>query len=311
MQINRLDDVSPDYQHIYLSPHLDDAVYSCGGSIGLRTRLGQRSLVITVFAGIPSAGMRPDLFAIRFHSYMGFDQFASRVLKYRGVGRRVLKMREMLGLNPNPGTVIIARRDEDASVLTYLQADSLWLDYLEAIYRGKPAYYNRQSQLVGGKVNPVDRWIDKRLAQELITLHERLPDAIWYAPLGVGYHLDHQIVSFAVDQLVMSGACVKFYEDFPYVTKQSALEQRIKAVGWILEPELIEISEALHLRQRASEMYGSQVKMNFENIARTYSSQMKINLDSKQAMYKIIHDYTKSIHPEKTAHVERYWTVRQ
>lgn len=311
MQINSLDDISSDYRHIYLSPHLDDAVYSCGGTIGLQARAGQRVLVVTVFAGIPSARMRSSLFATRFHTYMGFDQFASRVLKYRGVGRRALKMRELLGLNPNTGAVITARRDEDASVLTYLQADYLWLDYLEAIYRGTPAYYSQQSQLVGGEVNPADRWIDKRLAQDLITLHKRLPDAVWYAPLGVGCHLDHQIVFFAVEQLVMSGACVKFYEDFPYVTKESSLEQRLKAAGWTLEADLIDISETLHMRQRAAEMYGSQVKMNFENIARTYSSQMKISLDSRKALYKIIHDYTRSIHPDKTVHVERYWSVSQ
>ena len=41
--------MSQAYDAIYLSPHLDDAVLSCGGQIHRRTRNGERVLILTVF----------------------------------------------------------------------------------------------------------------------------------------------------------------------------------------------------------------------------------------------------------------------
>jgi len=307
MQLNSISDITTDYQYIYLSPHFDDVVYSCAGTIGAQVLCGQRPLVITVFAGIPSSKLKLSLLAVRFHTYMGFDQFASKILKYRGIGRFVIQLRENLALGQDAGLVIRARRIEDARALTYLQADYLWLGYLEAIYRDAAAFFGRQSQLVGGKVNPADRWIEKQLAQALVVLHERLPNAVWYAPLGIGRHLDHQIVTSAADTLIHCGANVKFYEDFPYVVREGALEQRLKESAWTLVPESIEIFETLHGRQKAAEMYSSQTKMNFEKLAKKHGSQVQKNFDSKETMYEIISDYTQSIHPEKTGHVERYW----
>ena len=37
-------------KHVYLSPHLDDAVLSCGGAIHRAGAAGEAVLVITVFA---------------------------------------------------------------------------------------------------------------------------------------------------------------------------------------------------------------------------------------------------------------------
>src|SRR5262249_55055458 len=133
---------------------------------------------------------------------------------------------------------------------------------LDAIYRGIPAYYQRRKAM-WGRIHPNDLSILRHLVQELTPVHERLPDAIWYAPLGMGYHVDHQIVFSAADQLFQQGARVQFYEDFPYAMRRGALRQRLHAVGAPLKPILIEIAETLHLRQEASEMYISQVKINF------------------------------------------------
>src|SRR6185503_3764875 len=45
------------YDHIYLSPHLDDVALSCGGAIARHSATGARVLVVTVCtASPPSAG---------------------------------------------------------------------------------------------------------------------------------------------------------------------------------------------------------------------------------------------------------------
>ena len=43
------------YAHIVLSPHLDDAVLSLGGTIHHHVQAGERVLVATLFAASPAA----------------------------------------------------------------------------------------------------------------------------------------------------------------------------------------------------------------------------------------------------------------
>jgi len=267
LQLNSLNDITTSYRHIYLSPHFDDAVYSCGGTIGVQASVWLRPLVITVFAGIPPTEPQLSAYALEMTRAMGAQE---------------------------AGTLVTNRRKEDARALDYLHADYLWLDYLDAIYRGTPAYYTQESQLVGGEVHSGDMGIDRQLAQDLLKLHERLPDAIWYAPLGIGRHVDHQIVSSAVDRLIQRGANVKLYEDFPYVLHEGALEARLRELGGGLEPAYVEMSEMLHLRQEAAEMYISQLNILFGDRA---------------GMYKAMENYTHSIRPVQTVHLERYWTA--
>ena len=269
MRLTSMDDITTTYRHIFLSPHFDDVVYSCGGTLGVQVSSGLRPLVITVFGGAPSANPELSPFAIQVHSNMGF------------------------GATQSAAQVVEARRKEDAAALDFLEVDYLWLDYPEALYRGTPAYYTRQEELIGGAVHPADLQIDKELAQDLLTLRQRLPDTVWYAPLGIGRHIDHQIVCSAADRLAQNGARVNLYEDFPYVLKEEARSRRLQELGLSLEPTLVEMSEMLPLRLKAADIYVSQTTPNF---------------GSKEAMFKAMEKYTHGIRPVETVHLERYWS---
>ena len=270
MQLTSFTAITTTSRHIFLSPHLDDVVYACGGTLAVQVSNGLRPLVINVFSGIPAANMKLSPFAAETHKRRG-----SATL--------------------DAASVVSNRRKEDASALDYIHVDYLWLDYLDAIYRGNPAYYASEEQLIGGEVHPDDIEIDKQLAQDLITLHERLPDAVWYAPLGVGRHVDHQIVCSAADRLIQRGATVKLYEDFPYVLQEGALEKRLNELGNAFEPAYVEMSEMLPTRVEAAGLYTSQVGLNFGNRA---------------TMQKVMSEYTHGIRPVHTVHLERFWTPR-
>lgn len=271
MQLTSFKDITTKHRHIFLSPHFDDVVYSCGGTLGVQVSSGLRPLVITIFGGVPSSTLKLSPFAEQVHRGMGADTTQ--------------------GVN----LLVETRRKEDAAALNYLEVDYLWLDHLDAIYRGTPAFYTSEEQLIGGNVHSTDVGIDKQLAQDLLTLQARLPDAVWYAPLGIGRHVDHQIVCSAADRLAQHGAKVNLYEDFPYVQKEGALQARLTELAVPFEPLLVEMSEMLPLRQEASAMYASQILSNFS---------------SKGAMNKAIEQYTHSIRPVETVHLERYWTTR-
>lgn len=269
MQLKSVDDITTGHRHIFLSPHFDDVVYSCGGTLGVQVSVGLRPLVITVFGGAPQQTTLSP-FALDVHRKMGFSQDVQAAVQ--------------------------TRRQEDAAAMELLGVDYLWLDYPDAIYRGTPAYYTQDSQLIGGEVHAGDRWIDEELAETLVALRKRLPDAVWYAPLGVGRHVDHQIVCSAADRLTEMGAKVNLYEDFPYVARQpDALIQRLDEFGNELEPGLVEMSEMLHLRQEAAARYASQIAVNFND---------------EGSLFKSIASYSHGIRPVETVHLERYWTAR-
>lgn len=82
-----------------ISPHLDDAVFSCGALIAA----GRNPLVVTVFAGVPPEGIdAPD-----------WDRAA--------------------GFNTGHEAVH-ARRHEDARALAMLGGEPVWLDFLDSQY---------------------------------------------------------------------------------------------------------------------------------------------------------------------------------
>ncbi len=264
MQLTGWDDVTPNDQHIFLSPHFDDAVYSCGGTLGTLMRNGYNPLVVTVFAGMPPADVQLSPYALQTHREMGFDQTG--------------------------GSAVTIRRAEDTRALEVYHARGLWLDYLDAIYRGSPALYVCRQHVIGGDVRAEDRWISQRLAHDLLAVHEHLPDTVWYCPLGVGRHVDHQIVSDCAKQLIETGANVRLYEDFPYIMYPGALDERLREWEMDLSPIVVDISATFSLRQLATGMYASQIRLE------------------KDAIYSGMDSYTRSISPARMAHTERYWT---
>ncbi|HTI14716.1 MAG TPA: PIG-L family deacetylase [Dictyobacter sp.] len=269
MQLTTVQEITTTYRHIFLSPHLDDAVYSCGGTLGVQVSSGLRPLVISIFTGAPS-------------NTQTLSPLAQQVMNGMGIS--------------DSTALMDARKKEDSAALDYLQCDYLWLDYPDAIFRGNPPSYTTLKQVIGGEVHQTDLDLDKQLAQLFLDVQSRLPDATWYAPLGIGRHVDHQVICSAADRLVQHGAKVYFYEDFPYVARQQdALEKRLNELGNAYEFSLVEMSEMLPLRQEAAAIYASQVISNF---------------GSQDTMNRAISEYSHSIRPVETVYLERYWTAR-
>ncbi|GCE46482.1 LmbE family N-acetylglucosaminyl deacetylase [Thermosporothrix hazakensis] len=269
MRLTSLNDIQRHHRHIFLSPHYDDVVFSCGGTLGVQVSSGLRPLVITVFAGAPDASQPLSPLAQSVQRSMGF------------------------GPQTPPQEIQKIRQEEDTKAMELLQCDHLWLDYYDAPYRGNPPLYTEEKVMIGGEVHQADAAIASQLAKDLMALHERLPDAVWYAPLAIGRHVDHQIVCSAADHLAQNGVPVYFYEDFPYVTRPGLLDARLKELSLPLEPTLVEMSEMLELRKEASATYATQINNNFA---------------SKEEMLDKIQHYTHSIRPVETIHLERYWT---
>ena len=95
------------YDALFFSPHLDDAVLSCGGLIGQLANQKKKVLVVTIFtAGQELAPMSQDA-----------TQF-TRQSKAK-----------------NATTLFRTRKSEDRKALSLLDADFLHLEYIDALWR--------------------------------------------------------------------------------------------------------------------------------------------------------------------------------
>jgi hypothetical protein len=73
LQLTSINDITRKYRHIFLSPHFDDVVYSCGGTLGVQVCSGLHPLVITIFGGAPPATTPLSPFAQYLHGQWGAD----------------------------------------------------------------------------------------------------------------------------------------------------------------------------------------------------------------------------------------------
>jgi LmbE family N-acetylglucosaminyl deacetylase len=218
------------YDHVYLSPHLDDAALSCGGAIARHTIAGSRVLVVTICTAMPPDITKLSSFAEQTHQMWGFSS----------------------------EEIISARQREDGIAMEHLAADSMWAGMLDAIYR-KPDVYTDNTALFGEPV--ANDPLFTSLKVFLRALRGRVPRATMYAPLGVGSHVDHQITYAAARAAI--GSSLAFYEDFPYVSRPNLLEERLSKLEGPFVSSTINIDSTLSRKIGAISAYKSQIESLF------------------------------------------------
>ncbi|HYF61902.1 MAG TPA: peptidoglycan bridge formation glycyltransferase FemA/FemB family protein [Herpetosiphonaceae bacterium] len=217
-----MDRLPADYQHIYLSPHFDDAALSVGGTIARQAAAGERVLVVTVCSAPPRGPLNP--FAAHLHERWG-----------------------------GAAEPISVRRTEDEAAVSRLGADLLWLDELDAIYRD-PAYASVEA--IFAAPAPGDP-LPAKLARHLERLRRHLPRAGWYAPLALGNHVDHQIAHQAAAAALPPDALL-WYEDLPYAARQDAVEEQLRRLP-DARPLVLDIAATLPAKLASIADYASQM----------------------------------------------------
>ena len=218
------------YDHVYLSPHLDDGALACGGAIARHSAAGARVLVVTICTAAPPLTGPFSSLAEEIHS------------------------RSKL----SPTEIVQARLHEDSLAMEHLIADSMWAGMADAIYRRPDAYDSEEALF--GEPAPDDPLLPA-LRTFIRALRDRVPRATLYAPLGVGNHVDHQITYAAA--LAGAGKAIAFYEDFPYVAAPGALERRMRALGETFVSSTINIDAMLSRKIGSIAAYTSQIGVLF------------------------------------------------
>jgi LmbE family N-acetylglucosaminyl deacetylase len=182
--------------HLFLSPHPDDAVLSCGGLIHHLTEKGEAVTILTVMAGDPPDPL-PDTPLVK-----------------------ELHQRWKVGENP-----VAVRRREDEAAASVLGATVEFLSIPDCVYRtaGGVGLYPVGDDDLFGDIHPDDP-ARAQLQQTPIPYATDVMRV--YVPLGVGNHVDHQLaLHWALDKLADSLDKLTFYEEYPYGEQPAAIQQ--------------------------------------------------------------------------------------
>lgn len=184
---------------IYLSPHFDDVVLSCGGVIWQQVQAGHTVEIWTICAGDPPAA--PLLpFAAELHARWQIQ----------------------------PGSVA-ARAAEDAAACQQVGASWRHFSMPDCIYRtqpdGSPLIHSRddlfdpRTPLHPQEVEKVRQW----LAADGVGSFRLV------SPLTLGGHIDHRLTRAAAEAL---GCKVWYYPDYPYVVTEAVNVRAWLGAGW-------------------------------------------------------------------------------
>jgi LmbE family N-acetylglucosaminyl deacetylase len=237
--------------HLYLSPHLDDAVLSCGGTIHRQIQAGKRVIVATFFTATPA---NP---AFTPHT-------------------RELLARWDRGQDP-----MAVRRREDLEALDTLGARALHLPFLDCVYRTGPdsaALYPEKGDIFG-PLHPEEDDLDQALLEGLLNAIPLSSQVTIAAPLGAGRHVDHLLVrkaAIALQRSMDMDRQIHFYEDYPYAGDGDAVRRGMAPwlpACWQAAPQALDKMDVAQ-KARAAACYASQISTFWADAAEMHAALM-------------------------------------
>ena len=211
-----------------LSPHLDDAVFSCGGTLALLAARGWRVALCTVFtASVPD----PQGFALACQT----DK----------------------GLPPDADYMALRRNeDRDAAAALGIEPPS-WLAFREAPHRGYEA-----APALFGETRDDDAVVEPVAAALADVVRMVEPDLL-FVPQAIGGHVDHVQTVRALKQAGVDRPLL-WWRDFPYSLREAEPKQPFAAeMEGLDEVEVVLDPGALARKREACLAYASQLGFQF------------------------------------------------
>lgn len=219
-------------RHVFLSPHFDDAIGSCGGLMARLIAAGSEVLIINMFAGAPTFPLSPA--AVELHSRWG-----------------------------DPADCLALRRREDRAAAAVLGCTVHCEEVPEALYRRdrRGSWLYPELPELFRPPDPEDRAL---LPRFLARLSEYVSDLCSvYAPLGIGNHVDHQFAAEMGQRLRQAGRRVLFYQDFPYLLDRRLYAGRLRLLARSRSCVVACTEDQLAAKTRAFGQYASQLSSLF------------------------------------------------
>jgi LmbE family N-acetylglucosaminyl deacetylase len=213
---------------IYISPHFDDAVLSCGGLIWEQTHSGIPVEILTINAGDPPIGPVSDLIT-RVHT---------------------------LWKTGTPQETVQLRRREDQTAARQVGATVQHLNMVDALYRRTNTGSLIYTQDVFDLIHPREIGVVEETARQISqVLYE---SDIIVCPLALGAHVDHLITCRAVESLDRP---LWYYADIPYLFKHES--ELAPATEGLISRNFFISNQGLNAWQAAIAAHESQLSSLF------------------------------------------------
>lgn len=237
---------------LIISPHLDDAVLSCGDLIDKFIQEKNIVDVVTIFSGKQSPKNLSSA-AIKFHNNCFLDENAMDF-----------------------------RKLEDNCAHNFLKCGSLYFDYKECLYRkDKKGFIYPDLDKIYHLNYERDKNCILKLSKDILNIINNYDEV--YAPLGLGNHADHLLVNNAI-QNVRKQIVGKlyFYEEVAYVCYYYR-EHDDSNWGENLKCKIINLSNKNYKKKiEAILMYRSQLNILWKNYSQMISDLDKLSLKYKE-----------------------------
>lgn len=211
---------------LFLSPHLDDVAFSCGGTFARLADENWRAVLCTIFT---KSVANPKGFALACQ----LDKGLPATVDYMNL-----------------------RRAEDFRAAEILgAAEILHLDFAEAPHRG----YESAPELFAGVKTGDGIW--RAVAKKLDSLGELYQPELVFAPQGLGNHADHlQTIRAAL--AVFPPEKTFWYRDTPYAIRQpDAAESDLLPIE--KTQTFCDVESYLERKIRACAAYETQINFQF------------------------------------------------
>lgn len=237
---------------VFVSPHLDDAIFSAGGLIF--ELAGKTDVyVFTVFTEVISE--RTTLSAKNFLRLCGYKRAKD---------------------------LFSARRTEDKNTLESMGVKSAHLGFEDAAWRKKikagkfrrilgkilpefvSIYPFFKTGVVSGVISPHDEGLKEKIKEKLVseTGEKIAGNFVIFCPAGIGGHVDHLITREACEELYSN---LIFWSDYPYNIKSPDAARKIESIlrldGFIKS----EINPDTEIKKKIILSYKTQSKSMFDN----------------------------------------------
>lgn len=219
----------------FISPHFDDAILSAGALMSYLSKY-TNIVVINIFT---KAGPMPYTLSARaFLSQVGYT---------------------------NAKKLFVDREKEDAAVLQKVSNKIINLGYSDALWRKKSntwlgkivpevdhIYLTYRFHIIRGIISKKDHAMMEEIIKKL---HEIITDkdAVVFAPIGVGSHIDHVITHAIASKLKQQRI---YWSDFPYNEKQTVATEQFRSFSF---------GEQLSEKKPLIQGYTSQYKAMFKD----------------------------------------------
>lgn len=234
-------------KHVFLSPHMDDAVLSAGDLIIKLQNEGKKVLVVTVFTEF---GRRPLSFDSR--KYLYFSGFLS-LSKFSRQRKREdnMAMKEL-------GIDYIRLGFIDGGFRMRNRVDFLNGILANVGFGSKFIYpYHTKRSLYSGKISRHDKALPNKIKYKLKEAVNK--SDILYAPLGVGNSADHLIVKQIASTF---GNKKYFWVDAPYIMEKEGFEHLKKLEKKYRKAFTVDRNS---LKSEAIKSYKSQLRFIYDS----------------------------------------------